>query len=1226
MKKNYLSPTALAIYSLCAILIFFISILNFHYFPERKSQLHDKAHRTLTNVEDKIHDQIENYQNFIEPRYYGNLIEKKCINDSDYLNVIKYNLSNNLKVDDITDSLYDDGFINKLNQEDFVFEINQRDFIFYKQIKCPENDSCVEDKKPKPDTIHKCIKINLVGKIKFKDFFENLTQNEIFHSVLLLDSHNTIYSDNDVRIRNVLKERVDTVGTKTQEVLLNNRSHIIYYKPIQIEGKRYFLAGIISKSSQARFIQKVGFPYVFILTLLSLIILLVIPATKIFAINSWERLSIWDYRMSSIGIIVTIFFVLLGGLGITHLNKLSKVDDEALDKWSAALSNEFISEIKNVINDLKKLDKAYIINCLDTNKECSEDGKYLEFLFHEILISKNNTKTCLIKLYFPFERIIEINFEVNNLMKMVYQEPFKENNRDYVHCYDNNESYKLSDNDSVRFYVESVFSFSRNEQEGIVSFKSGKNDTIWAASLDFKSVMMYKPPKGFGYCVVTKNGDVVFNSINSRNNFKNVKTALTNQTFIDEGLRNKKLVKGNFTFGKNIYKGVLRPIDQIRNEHNDHPLYILTYSDISKNHWLVGMSVISIGIMFLTIVIVLFLISLILISVFKFDLFKNLISLLEPKHSKTKNSVAAILGALLFNIILLCMIFFKIHDFLNIINVFLFSTIVYIFLLYVILTFTINSVSKASKRIYNLFIFSVILTLVVVPTTLMYNATSTFIKSALYSELKIDHKNENIKGNQKRKKDYKEYIPCNKEFFNKLVEVNVEYDRDSIECDTGSVDYKIILLELNSTKYKLKHLFITERFNLVNSLMTNINHSVFSDIYEVNPNWIFENKNLKYKAAFKDQIKLLDIAFYIIFFLLIGAVIKIFTNKMYFNFERLLSNKVSVKNPFDKIETSNYVVKHSESNASRKFILLVTNKTFGLLQTIRKYVNNSDSDIKNAANIIEINSFELPGENELKAKIGSLNQDKINIVLLVDWFPKHISKHQVQRLYDLYQVTQSPMSVNAVFVFVSSYDTTQILHQVYNMKHELSDSEDLEKFRYTEINLIERMSEVFLPLHQIDQSTDRLNNGQFYAVWAGLSDAEKFILVDLAKDGLLNPKNKKSVQLLHQKGIIHKGYHYHKFEFFNSEFKDFILEKIPAEEIQQIKRITKKMGRWAGIRLALTVLFVVLIFLVWTVNPNVVQKSISTIGVIAAGIAATFQVISSMNPARLFAKLKTKNK
>ncbi|MBL0739718.1 hypothetical protein [Chryseolinea lacunae] len=88
----------------------------------------------------------------------------------------------------------------------------------------------------------------------------------------------------------------------------------------------------------------------------------------------------------------------------------------------------------------------------------------------------------------------------------------------------------------------------------------------------------------------------------------------------------------------------------------------------------------------------------------------------------------------------------------------------------------------------------------------------------------------------------------------------------------------------------------------------------------------------------------------------------------------------------------------------------------------------------------------------------------------------------------------------------------------------------------------------------------------YEAVWNALSQAEKFLLFDLAKDGVVNLKDQKTLRMLMQKGIVRND---GTLRVFNESFNNFVLNAFDAEDEEHIEKVVQNKGTWHSIRLVL---------------------------------------------------------
>jgi hypothetical protein len=100
----------------------------------------------------------------------------------------------------------------------------------------------------------------------------------------------------------------------------------------------------------------------------------------------------------------------------------------------------------------------------------------------------------------------------------------------------------------------------------------------------------------------------------------------------------------------------------------------------------------------------------------------------------------------------------------------------------------------------------------------------------------------------------------------------------------------------------------------------------------------------------------------------------------------------------------------------------------------------------------------------------------------------------------------------------------------------------------------------------------------YFSVWKSLPIEEKYILYDVAKDGLLNSKNKKAITSLANKGLlVDNG----SVALINDSFRYFILEVLqPRQELKLGRELLEK-GKWNTFRIVLIIIILALFILLW---------------------------------------------
>ena len=137
----------------------------------------------------------------------------------------------------------------------------------------------------------------------------------------------------------------------------------------------------------------------------------------------------------------------------------------------------------------------------------------------------------------------------------------------------------------------------------------------------------------------------------------------------------------------------------------------------------------------------------------------------------------------------------------------------------------------------------------------------------------------------------------------------------------------------------------------------------------------------------------------------------------------------------------------------------------------------------------------------------------------------------------------------------------------------------------------------------------QLSSHYFYTyIWQSLTKEEKFLLYDLAEDGLVNPFDDYNLSMLIYKGLItrEKG----TLTLFNKGFRNYILTAIGNSEVERIKAQVKDNGNWGNLKTPLNLaILAILVFLIAS-QQEAYTKIITYITALGAGVPAVLRVFS----------------
>lgn len=101
----------------------------------------------------------------------------------------------------------------------------------------------------------------------------------------------------------------------------------------------------------------------------------------------------------------------------------------------------------------------------------------------------------------------------------------------------------------------------------------------------------------------------------------------------------------------------------------------------------------------------------------------------------------------------------------------------------------------------------------------------------------------------------------------------------------------------------------------------------------------------------------------------------------------------------------------------------------------------------------------------------------------------------------------------------------------------------------------------------------QLAAGSYYHhIWESLCPEERYLVYDLAEEGLVNPTNKYHLSMLIQKGIIIRKEENGQPELMNDSFRTYVLSSVSRSEALQIQQEVKSTGSWSDLGRPLTLI------------------------------------------------------
>jgi hypothetical protein len=136
----------------------------------------------------------------------------------------------------------------------------------------------------------------------------------------------------------------------------------------------------------------------------------------------------------------------------------------------------------------------------------------------------------------------------------------------------------------------------------------------------------------------------------------------------------------------------------------------------------------------------------------------------------------------------------------------------------------------------------------------------------------------------------------------------------------------------------------------------------------------------------------------------------------------------------------------------------------------------------------------------------------------------------------------------------------------------------------------------------------------YTSLWANCTKKEKYVLFDLADDGLVNPRNTKTITKLLNKGLI---IYTDKLRIMNESFRSFVLTGLNPEEALQLEKEAKAGGIWNKFRNPILIMLVAIAVFLSLTQKESLLNLISFLAPILALIPILVRVFGSLSSSKI---------
>lgn len=236
-----------------------------------------------------------------------------------------------------------------------------------------------------------------------------------------------------------------------------------------------------------------------------------------------------------------------------------------------------------------------------------------------------------------------------------------------------------------------------------------------------------------------------------------------------------------------------------------------------------------------------------------------------------------------------------------------------------------------------------------------------------------------------------------------------------------------------------------------------------------------------------------------------------------------------------------------------------------------------------------------------------LEQCREDHVLTARW--QAVLSHFYAIFYPLQKVQLSKQAIMKEFD-IEEDTWKQNRHYYEFIEKECNHGLFLQNLRPTMYSLVDIANKDHLTLEELSEKVKSLAYTYYASIWSTCSKDERFLIYDLAEDGLVNVKNAPSI--IH---LIYKGVFYQKrtLSIMNRSFRNFVLTYVTPEEVRAMRKETLNYGTWSSVKgPILLVLAIGLLFLLYT-QKGLANEIMAFLGALIAAIPVFLRSLASVD-------------
>ncbi|MFA0962539.1 hypothetical protein AB9P05_12110 [Roseivirga sp. BDSF3-8] len=134
----------------------------------------------------------------------------------------------------------------------------------------------------------------------------------------------------------------------------------------------------------------------------------------------------------------------------------------------------------------------------------------------------------------------------------------------------------------------------------------------------------------------------------------------------------------------------------------------------------------------------------------------------------------------------------------------------------------------------------------------------------------------------------------------------------------------------------------------------------------------------------------------------------------------------------------------------------------------------------------------------------------------------------------------------------------------------------------------------------------------YKSLWQFLTTEEKVVVIDMARDGLVNDKNIPIINILINKGIFRYDEDRKILEMMNNSFRNFVLTQLSEKEEKNLKDKMKGHATWNTFKIPAIIMVTTIVLFLLATQQDTVEEIAAFVGASAATITVILRALSGL--------------